>query len=149
MARKPGKIAVKDIIKSLLESEIPDIRDVARELAERIKQLEEHSWKLEHYVTEIESLAEEAEVGAPEANLGELIKDLEKTLDELRQKPAGAVPKVKAREKVIEEVEEEAEEEVEEKAGGIAREDVVEGQRLGVGVETYLTPEGFVVKKHR
>ena len=148
MAQRPRKNPVKDIIKNLLDSEIPDIQDVAKQLAERIKQLEEHSWKLQHYATEIESLTpDEIEVSS-ETSLGELLKDLEKTLDELRQRPAGA------KEEVEVEVEGKAEAEAEEKAEEVARETrepekTSEAPSARIEVETYTTPEGFVVRKLR
>ena len=155
MARKPRKNAVRDIIKNLLDSEIPEIQDVAKELAERIKKLEEHSWKLQHYATEIESLSEEeAELG-PEISLGELIKDLEKTLDELRQKPVGDGVKAKVEAALEEELEaaleEELEEEIKEVKGVREPEKITkdEAPRSVTDIETYTTPEGFVVRKLR
>ena len=145
MAQKPRKNAVRDIIKSLLESEIPEIQDVAKQLADRIKQLEEHGWKLQHYATQIESIAEQEAEAAPEISLTELIKDLEKTLDELRNRPVGALDKAK---------DEGRAEEAEDEAGVAARETTAdegagEEPSSGIGLETYTTPEGFVVKKRR
>jgi len=148
MAQKARKNAVRDIIRNLLESEIPEIQNVAKQLAERIKQLEEHGWKLEHYATEIESLAEQESEVATEVSLGELIKDLEKTLGELRQRPGGAVAEAKLEGEV--EKEAEAEKEAEEEVGepeALKRERVL--RRPGVELETYTTPEGFVVRKRR
>jgi len=146
MAQKPRKSAVRDMIKNLLESEIPEIQDVAKQLADRIKQLEEHGWKLQHYATQLESLAEEEAQPAPEVSLMEIVKDLEKTLDELRQRPGGIA--------VGETTEEKAEESVEEKAeqvtGGEGEErEVSEAPPATIAVETYTTPEGFVVRKLR
>ncbi len=84
MAGKPRKSAVQNIIKNLLESEIPEIQNASKELAEWIKQLEQHSFKLQHYATEIETwAAEEEEVDSVE--LTDLIKDLESTLSDMRQ----------------------------------------------------------------
>jgi hypothetical protein len=84
MAAKPRKSAVQNIIKNLLESEIPEIQNASKELAEWIKLLEQHSFKLQHYATEIETwAAEEEEVDSIE--LTDLIKDLEATLNDLRQ----------------------------------------------------------------
>ena len=148
MAQKARKSSVRDIIRSLLESEIPEIQNVAKQLAERIKQLEEHGWKLEHYATEIESLAEQESEVSTEVSLGELIKDLEKTLDELRRRPGGAVAEAKLEGEV--EKEAEAEKEAEEEVGepeALKRERVL--RRPGVELETYTTPEGFVVRKRR
>ena len=155
MARKARKNAVRDIVKNLLDSEIPEIQDVAKELAERIKKLEEHSWKLQHYATEIENLSEEEAELAPEISLGELIKDLEKTLDELRQKPAGGGRKAKVKAALEEEIEEEPEEEPEEEIKEVERvgepEQITgdEAPRSVTDIETYTTPEGFVVRKLR
>jgi hypothetical protein len=56
MAQKPKKRVVDSIIDNLLNSEIPEIQQVARQLTEWTKQLEEHSWKLQHYATELENL---------------------------------------------------------------------------------------------
>lgn len=84
MAGKPRKSVVQNIIKNLLESEIPEIQNASKELADWIKQLEQHSFKLQHYATEIESwAAEEEEVDSIE--LTDLIKDLEATLSDMRQ----------------------------------------------------------------
>jgi len=89
MAAKPRKSVVQNIIKNLLESEIPEIQNASKELADWIKQLEQHSFKLQHYATEIENWAsEEEEVDTIE--LTDLIKDLETTLNDMRQ--TGALP---------------------------------------------------------
>ena len=85
MVEKPRKSVVQNMVKNLIDSEIPEIQAVARDLAERIKQLEEHSWKLQHYATEIESLSAEEQEAPEEASLAELVRDLEKTLIELRR----------------------------------------------------------------
>ena len=93
MAAKPRKSVVQNIIKNLLESEIPEIQNASKELAEWIKQLEQHSFKLQHYATEIESWAsEEEEVDTIE--LTDLIKDLEATLNDMRH--TGALPNAPA-----------------------------------------------------
>lgn len=84
MAGKPRKSVVQNIIKNLLEMEIPEIQTASKELAEWIKQLEQHSFKLQHYATEIENWAsEEEEVDSIE--LTDLIKDLEATLNDMRK----------------------------------------------------------------
>ena len=83
MAGKPRKSAVQNIIKNLLESEIPEIQNASKELAEWIKQLEQHSFKLQHYATEIETWASEEEE-ADSIELTDLIKDLEATLTDMR-----------------------------------------------------------------
>jgi len=83
MAAKPRKSAVQNIIKNLLESEIPEIQNASKELADWIKQLEQHSFKLQHYATEIETWAAEEEEG-DSIELTDLIKDLEATLSDMR-----------------------------------------------------------------
>jgi hypothetical protein len=86
MAAKPRKSVVQNIIRNLLEMEIPEIQTASKELAEWIKQLEQHSFKLQHYATEIENWAtEEEEVDTVE--LTDLIKDLEATLSDMRKSP--------------------------------------------------------------
>ena len=57
MAETSPKSTVKNIIKNIKESEIPQIQAAARELSQRVKQLEEHSSKLQAYVAEMETLA--------------------------------------------------------------------------------------------
>ncbi len=100
MAAKPRKSAVQNLIKNLLETEIPDIQTASKELADWIKQLEQHSFKLQHYATEIENwAAEEEEVDTIE--LTDLIKDLESTLNDMRQ--TGALPPPPAPPAVVEE----------------------------------------------
>ena len=145
MARKPRRSGVQDIIKNLVDSEIPEIQAVAKQLSEWTKQLEEHSWKLQHYASEIESLAAaEAVEGRDEVSLAELVRDLEKTLSELRGSPgkvaalpAGRKPRVESGRR---EPEVTALEEV--KEAGPEAEEVQ-------WVETYTTPEGFIVRKVR
>ena len=83
MAAKPRKSVVQNIIKNLLEMEIPEIQTASKELAEWIKQLEQHSFKLQHYATEIETWASEEEE-ADSIELTDLIKDLEATLSDMR-----------------------------------------------------------------
>ena len=84
MAGKPRKSGVQNIIKNLLESEIPEIQNASKELAEWIKLLEQHSFKLQHYATEIETWAAEEDEG-DSIELTDLIKDLEATLSDMRQ----------------------------------------------------------------
>jgi hypothetical protein len=92
MAAKPRKSVVQNIIKNLLEMEIPEIQTASKELGEWIKQLEQHSFKLQHYATEIENWAsEEEEVDSIE--LTDLIKDLEATLTDMRK---GRTPGISA-----------------------------------------------------
>ena len=171
MAKKPKKIVVQNIVKNLVDSEIPGIQAVVKELAEWTKQLEEHSWKIQHYASEIEALSKEEESESPEeASLAELVKDLEKTLGQLRQGTVDTTaisPGItKAEEEmkdVLAEVEAETEEEVvehEDETEIESKVDVVdekpleeEGRKKTAEtkpeVETYTTPEGFIVKRVR
>ena len=88
MAQKPQKTVIQNIIKNLVDSEIPGIQAVVKELSEWTRQLEERSWKIQHYASEIEEVAAEEELEIPEeASLADLVKNLEKTLAQLRQKP--------------------------------------------------------------
>ncbi|MCX6004764.1 MAG: hypothetical protein NT082_03745, partial [Chloroflexi bacterium] len=97
MASKPKKSAVQNIIKNLLEMEIPEIQNASKELADWIKQLEQHSFKLQHYATEIENWASEEEE-TDTMELTELIKDLEATLTDMRKSGVVGVPDLKSKE---------------------------------------------------
>jgi len=156
MEKKPRRARVDKIIKNLLDSEIPEIQSTANKLAEQIKDLEEHSSRLQDYVTQIESLATDEANVMLESRITDILKDLDRALVELKQrsrktlatKPeAVALPPRKAvalppRRTVIEEApEEEVEEEVEEP------EEIAPGQ--GMRLETYKTPEGYLIKKSR
>jgi hypothetical protein len=88
MAQKPRKSVIQNILKNLVDSEIPGIQAVVKELTDWTKQLEERSWKIQHYASEIEEVTAEEELETPEeASLADLVKNLEKTLAQLRQKP--------------------------------------------------------------
>lgn len=147
MVRKSKKPGVQEIIKTLVDSEIPEIQSVAKQLTEWTKQLEEHSWKLQHYASEIESLAAvEAAEARDEVSLADLVKNLEQTLSQLRGGPGkvAALPEGNRR-PVVEEKVEEPEVVALEKAE-------VEMERDERGLqafETYTTPEGFVVRRVR
>jgi hypothetical protein len=148
MAQKPRKPGVQEIIKTLVDSEIPEIQTVAKQLAEWTKQLEEHSWKLQHYASEIESLADvEAAEARDEVSLSELVKDLERTLAQLRGGPGkmAALPEGVTRPVVDEKSEEPEMTALEPREERIDRED-----RVGIQAhETYTTPEGFIVRRVR
>jgi cell division ATPase FtsA len=144
MAKKPRRDEVERILKNLLESEIPEIQAVARQLADRIKKLEEHSIKLQDYVAKIESLTEDEADEVIESRIGEIVDELEKALGKRRQKPSEIsaskiVPtkKVPAVEIVGNDTEAEEEEEV---SGEIKR---------GLRPPKYTTPEGMVIRKSR
>jgi hypothetical protein len=151
MAEKPRRARVQNYIKNLLDSEIPEIQSMANKLAEQIKELEEHSSKLRNYITHIENLATDEASAMAETRIGEILKDLDKALVELRQRSkrslatrtAAAVspPKRVAIEERSEIEAEEVEEEEEEP------EEITPGQ--GMRLETYKTPEGYLIKKSR
>ena len=86
MVKKPRRAIVQNIIKNLLDSEIPEIQSMANKLAEQIKELEEHSLRLQDYVTQIENLATEEASAMVESRITEILKDLDKALGELRQR---------------------------------------------------------------
>jgi DNA gyrase/topoisomerase IV subunit A len=148
MEKRPRKAIVHKVIKNLLDSEIPEIQSTANKLAEQIKDLEEHSSRLQAYVTQIENLAlDEANVMV-EGRITEILKDLDRALIELKQRSRKTLPArpeavaLPPRRAVIEEApEEEVEEEVEEP------EEIAPGQ--GMRLETYTTPEGYLIKKSR
>jgi hypothetical protein len=151
MARKSRKSGVQEIIKSLVDSEIPEIQAVAKQLNEWTKQLEEHSWKLQHYASEIESVAasEASDASRDEVSLAELVKDLETTLAQLRgggpPRPA-ALPEGRKAPVVERRIEEEP------KAIKPVPREPVEKEEPGPAhqiYETYTTPEGFVVRRVR
>jgi division protein CdvB (Snf7/Vps24/ESCRT-III family) len=149
MAEKPRRARVKNIIKNLLDSEIPEIQSTANKLAEQIKELEEHSSRLRNYITQIENLATDEASAMAERRIGELLKDLDKALIELRQRSkrsltTRAVTSIAPPKKATIEVEPESEiEEVEEEEP----EEITPGQ--GMRLETYKTPEGYLIKKSR
>jgi hypothetical protein len=168
MAQKPKKRVVDSIIENLLNSEIPEIQQVARQLTEWTKQLEEHSWKLQHYATELENLvAQESAENSEEVGLAELVRDLEKTLAELRQgspvtkdtdKAESKETKAKSSKKEELPAEDKAEfedleppvKEMEPTIEGkelVTSEEARKLQQLGLRDEFYTTPEGFVVRK--
>jgi hypothetical protein len=168
MAQKPKKRVVDSIIENLLNSEIPEIQQVARQLTEWTKQLEEHSWKLQHYATELENLVtQESTENSEEVGLAELVRDLEKTLAELRQgspvtknidKSELKETRIKSSKKEEPPAEEKTEEvELESPVEGgvptiegkelITSEEARKLQQLGLRDEFYTTPEGFIVRK--
>jgi division protein CdvB (Snf7/Vps24/ESCRT-III family) len=147
MEKRPHRARVHKIIKSLLDSEIPEIQSTANKLAEQIKDLEEHSSRLQAYVTQIESLATDEANVMVESRITDILKDLDKALVELKQRSRKTLvtkPETVAlppRRAVIEETSEEEVEEVEE------AEEIAPGQ--GMRLETYTTPEGYLIKKSR
>ena len=153
MAKKPRRAVVHSIIRNLLDSEIPEIQSMANNLAEQIKELEEQSSRLQKYVTQIESLATEEANALAESEIAEILSNLDNTLSELRKrsnkkglpaKPEAIAPPQTKGAIVIREPEEEAVEEIEEIEG---LEETTPGQ--GMRLETYTTPEGYLIKKTR
>jgi hypothetical protein len=151
MADKPRRARVQTIIKNLLDSEIPEIQSMANKLAEQVKELEERSSKLRNYITQMENLATDEATALAETKVGDILKDLDKALGELKLRSkkslatrtvAAALPQrsVAIEERSVIEAEEVEEEEEE-------PEEITPGQ--GMRLETYKTPEGYLIKKSR
>ena len=140
MVSKLRREEVQKLIKNLLDSEIPEIHNVAKQLSERVKQLEEHSVKLQNFITQIEELAIEESDALDDTRINELVTGLEKVLGERRQKPSSAEPKREAKPKVETgaEVKAEPEEQAE-----------LKGKAASVKAKTYSTPDGLVIRKTR
>ena len=94
---------------------------------------------------ELPAVNEEASEGRDEVSLAELVKDLEKTLSQLRGGP-GKVPVLPEGKKAAP-VEEKPEEP--EVIALEPREEEVDAVRTLQMIETYTTPEGFVVRRAR
>ena len=151
MAKKPQKAAVEEIVKNLVESEISGIQAVAKEMAERVRQLEEHSIRIKQYTDEIEKLAIEAASDKyDKAGMEELVRNLEKTISKLRKKQVEdeeALHNLRNRQGI-----EPAsiKKQPEEKAVIIrGQEEDTSGKENLNKVPLYTTPEGFVVRKIR
>ncbi|MBM4445888.1 MAG: hypothetical protein FJ023_00850 [Chloroflexi bacterium] len=147
MARKPRRDKVRNIVKNLLDSEIPEIQSMANKLAEQIKELEEQSFRLQDYVTQIENMATDDSNAMVESRIVEILQDLDTALKELRQRPKKALPtstegRAVAPKRAAVREEPEREEEAEE-----AEEETVPGP--GMQLERVITPEGYVIKKAR
>lgn len=141
MPRKLRREEVQKLIKNLLDSEIPEIHNVAKQMSERVKQLEEHSVKLQNFVTQIEELAIEEADALDETRIHELVTGLEKILGQRRWKPSSVVePKSESKPKVETETEVKAEPEEE-----VER----EGKVANVKLKSYTTPDGLVIRKTR
>ncbi len=142
--RTPRKGKVKDIVAALLNSEIPEIRTIIGELTECTKQLEEHSHTLQNYAVKIQELSGEEVEGPVEANLVERLRNVEKALTAAVEKatrtPAKPKPEIEA------EVREEMRDKVEERKAEMPVKLV---PAFPSRVETFITPEGFVVRKRR
>ena len=147
MERKPRRPKVQNIIKNLLDSEIPEIQSMANKLAEQIRDLEQQSSKLQRYIVEIESMATDEANALAESHVADILKQLDAALKELRHRPkkaSAASTETKAvvpRRPAIEEASE-LEEEAEEAEVNIT-------PTARTKLENVITPEGYVIKKRR
>jgi hypothetical protein len=150
MVKKPRRGTVQNIVKNLLDSDIPEIQYIANKLAEQIKDIEEESFRLQEYITQIQNMATDDANALTKNRIAQLLTDLEAALKELRLKPKKALPPVteiravtprRAEVEKTPEREEEAEE-AEEPEG-----DITPGS--GHMLERIITPEGYVIKKAR
>jgi hypothetical protein len=162
MVKEPAKKQIQSLIDNLVKSEIPELQSVAKELTEWTRKLEKHSWQLQQYASQLEDLVDKQVTQDPsETSLAELVKDLEKTLIELRRQPGEATPaeeQAKGEQVIAEPVQAEkteveiAEAPAEKVAADnftmkspTARMTKVTGSESGL----YRTPEGFLVRKRR
>ena len=148
MAKRPRRGTAQNIVKNLLDSEIPEIQYLANKLAEQIKDLEEESLRLQEYVAQIQNMATNDANALAENRIAQILKDLDAALKELRYRPKGAlattsteVRAVAPRRAVVEEKPEQEEEEEE------VEEAITPGS--GMQLERVITPEGYVIKKAR
>ena len=151
MAKKPYKAAVEEVVKNLVESEISGILAVAKEMAERVKQLEEHSIKIKQYTDEIEKMAlASASDKYDKAGMEELVKNLEKTISKLKKKQQEdeeALQSLRGKQSAVPAA---VVKEPEEKAVTTrGQEEDLAGKDTLNKVPLYTTPEGFVVRKIR
>ena len=150
MAKKPQKEAVEEIVRNLVNSEISGIQAVARDMAERVKQLEAHSIRIKQYTDEIEKLAIEAASDKyDKAGLEELVKNLEKTIAKMRKKAAEEEEIIKLTKQkqglVVSEIKP-----VEEKYSISKVTGAEDTSREALNrAPLYTTPEGFIVRKIR
>jgi DNA repair exonuclease SbcCD ATPase subunit len=149
MVKKPRRGTVQNIVKNLLDSDIPEIQYMANKMAEQIKDIEEESFRLQEYVAQIQNMATDDANALAKNRIAQLLTDLEAALKELRLKPKKALPPVTEiraitprRAEVEETPEQEEEEEAEEPEGEIT-------PGSGHMLERIITPEGYVIKKAR
>jgi hypothetical protein len=151
MPNKPPRAKVQNIIKSLLDSEIPEIQSVAKRLADQIKELEEHSWRLQDYVTQIENLATEEASALVESRITDILQDLDKALGELKKRSKKAVvPRTEAMPAAPAPLE--AEQMIEGEEEVVELKETEEDSalpRTQTKPPAYTTPEGYVIKKSR
>jgi DNA repair exonuclease SbcCD ATPase subunit len=149
MVKKPRRGTVQNIVKNLLDSDIPEIQYMANKMAEQIKDIEEESFRLQEYVAQIQNMATDDANALAKNRIAQLLTDLEAALKELRLKPKKALPPVTEiraitprRAEVEKTPEQEEEEEAEEPEGEIT-------PGSGHMLERIITPEGYVIKKVR
>jgi DNA repair exonuclease SbcCD ATPase subunit len=148
MVKKPRRGTVQNIVKNLLDSDIPEIQYMANKMAEQIKDIEEESFRLQEYVAQIQNMATDDANALAKNRIAQLLTDLEAALKELRLKPKRALPPVTEiraitpRRAEVEKTPEQEEEEAEEPEGEIT-------PGSGHMLERIITPEGYVVKKAR
>lgn len=150
MAKRPRRDLVENVIKALLDSEIPEIQAQAKKLAEQIKKLEEHGHRLQEYIAQLESLTSEEASAVVESKINELLSNLDNALNELRRRSKKIAPSVieaKNRGTMAEEPTEVTPPKKPERR--YEEEEEVTLPRSVVGVEKYITPEGFVIRKTR
>jgi len=149
MVKKPRRGTVQNIVKNLLDSDIPEIQYMANKMAEQIKDIEEESFRLQEYVAQIQNMATDDANALAKNRIAQLLTDLEAALKELRLKPKKALPPVTEiraitprRAEVEKTPEQEEEEEAEEPEGEIT-------PGSGHMLERIITPEGYMIKKAR
>jgi DNA repair exonuclease SbcCD ATPase subunit len=148
MVKKPRRGTVQNIVKNLLDSDIPEIQYMANKMAEQIKDIEEESFRLQEYVAQIQNMATDDANALAKNRIAQLLTDLEAALKELRLKPKRALPPVTEiraitpRRAEVEKTPEQEEEEAEEPEGEIT-------PGSGHMLERIITPEGYVIKKAR
>jgi valyl-tRNA synthetase len=152
MAKRPStsRGTIQNIVKNLLDLEIPEIQYMANKLAEQIKDMEEESFRLQEYVAQIQNMATDDANALAGNRIAQILNDLDAALKELRLKPTKALPpsaeiRVTTPRRAAVEKKPEPEEEEEE------TEEMEEGAAPGTGhmLERVITPEGYVIKKVR
>jgi hypothetical protein len=147
MAKRPRRGTAQNIVKNLLDSDIPEIQYMANKLAEQIKDLEEESFRLQEYVAQIKNTATDDANALAKNRIAQILTDLEVALKEMRLKPTKALPTsteitVTSPRRVAVKKKPESEEE-----GGEPEEELATGS--GHMLERITTPEGYVIKKAR
>jgi len=150
MVKKPRRGTVQNIVKNLLDSDIPEIQYMANKMAEQIKDIEEESFRLQEYVAQIQNMATDDANALAKNRIAQLLTDLEAALKELRLKPKKALPPVTEIRAITPrraEVEKTPEQEEEEEEAEEPEGEITPGS--GHMLERIITPEGYVIKKAR